>query len=313
MNKTLKVGNLSAEAGSKVQGFLNVTNTSHKIPVTIINGIGEGKTISITGGVHGGEYPGIETSVRLAKMFEPKHISGCLIIIHPVNLESFYAKTQYYNPIDGKNLNREFPGNALGTFTQRLAYTLSSEVFAQSDFYIDMHGGDIHEALEPFVIYSKLGKEENVKLSKEASSMLGIKYVVGSLSQNGSIGAASLMGVPGFLVEIGRDGLWSEDEVERYVSGMVNVLKHLNVLEGNPIVENVEYFDSMKGKNSEQMGLWYPTIKPGDKVKLGDKLGEISDCFSNLLGEYFASEDCLVLYVASSLSINIGDPLYAWV
>ena len=40
-------------------------------------------------------------------------------------------------------------------------------------------------------------------------------------------------------------------------------------------------------------------------------LGEIRDYFTNVLGEYFAPCDGVMLYVISSLPINAGDPIIA--
>uniref|UniRef100_UPI0016468C7C succinylglutamate desuccinylase/aspartoacylase family protein n=1 Tax=Lawsonibacter celer TaxID=2986526 RepID=UPI0016468C7C len=232
--------------------------------------------------------------------------------VHPVNVPAFQAKLQYVGPYDGKNLNREYPGLATGTVTQRIAYTISSQLFTQADFYMDLHGGDIHESLTPFVIYSKLGDEAQTKLSLEASKALGVKYVCGSVSTNGTFGCAATMGVPGFLGEIGNCGLWSEDEVKQYVDGVSNVLRLLKVLPGE-VVENKEavVVDHMTGLDAQQTGCWYPCVKINDVVKKGQKLGEIRDYFTNVLGEYFAPCDGVMLYVISSLPINAGDPIIA--
>ena len=306
------MGELSASAGSKVQGYLEVEGTPVKMPITLINGVNEGKTVVITGGTHGGEYPGVEASIRLAKILQPAEVSGQLIIVHPVNVPAFQAKLQYVGPYDGKNLNREYPGLATGTVTQRIAYTISSQLFTQADFYMDLHGGDIHESLTPFVIYSKLGDEAQTKLSLEASKALGVKYVCGSVSTNGTFGCAATMGVPGFLGEIGNCGLWSEAEVKQYVDGVSNVLRLLKVLPGE-VVENKEavVVDHMTGLDAQQTGCWYPCVKINDVVKKGQKLGEIRDYFTNVLGEYFAPCDGVMLYVISSLPINAGDPIIA--
>ena len=310
--KVLSVGELSASAGSKVQGYLEVEGTPVKMPITLINGVNEGKTVVITGGTHGGEYPGVEASIRLAKILQPAEVSGQLIIVHPVNVPAFQAKLQYVGPYDGKNLNREYPGLATGTVTQRIAYTISSQLFTQADFYMDLHGGDIHESLTPFVIYSKLGDEAQTKLSLEASKALGVKYVCGSVSTNGTFGCAATMGVPGFLGEIGNCGLWSEAEVKQYVDGVSNVLRLLKVLPGE-VVENKEavVVDHMTGLDAQQTGCWYPCVKINDVVKKGQKLGEIRDYFTNVLGEYFAPCDGVMLYVISSLPNNAGDPIIA--
>ena len=97
MSKTymLQVGELCAAAGEKKQGYLEVAGTPVKMPVTLINGVKEGKTVLITGGTHGGEYPGVETAIRLACLLQPEEISGQMIIVHPCNVPAFLAKLQY--------------------------------------------------------------------------------------------------------------------------------------------------------------------------------------------------------------------------
>ena len=310
--KVVNVGTLSAAPGQKTQGFLDIAGTPVQIPVTLINGVSEGKTVVITGGTHGGEYPGVETAIRLARTLTPEEICGQLIIVHPCNVPAFQAKLQYVGPYDGKNLNREYPGLATGTVTQRIAYAVSSMLFTQADFYMDLHGGDIHEALTPFVLYSRLGDEKQTALSRQAARALGVSYICGSVSSNGTFGCAAQMGVPGFLAEIGNLGLWSEEEVEQYLKGVKNVLRLLSVMDGDPF-ENPDCidFEKMVGGDAEQTGCWYPQVKLNEKVKAGQKLGEIRDYFGNVLGEYTAPCDGVVLYVIASLAINKGDPIYA--
>lgn len=312
MAEVFRVGNLTAQPGTKVRGFLKVINSDLEMPITLINGAKPGKTVVITGGTHGGEYPGIETAIRLAQQLEPAEVSGRLAIVHPVNTTAFLAKTQYVGPLDGKNLNRVFPGKATGTISERIAYTITTELHAQAEFYMDLHGGDIHEALVPFVLYPAGAREEVVRASREAASLFGVKYVVGSYSTNGTYGSAAMQGVPGILAEIGQCGLWSEEEVERYIRGVKNVLRHLGVLPGEgQRFDDVVYLPKMVGVNAEHTGCWYPRVKPGDRVTRGEKMGEIRDYFGRVLGEYYAPGDGVVLYVISSLAINAGEPVFA--
>ena len=310
--KIITAGELSAAPGEKKQGFLEVKGTPVKMPVTLINGVQEGKTALITGGTHGGEYPGVETAIRLAASLTPEEVKGQLIIVHPCNVPAFQAKMQYLGPYDGKNLNREYPGLATGTVTQRIAFTVSSMLFPRADFYMDLHGGDIHEQLTPFVIYSKLGDEQQTACAIEGSKALGVKYVVGSVSSNGTFGCAATMGVPGFLAEIGNLGLWTEEEVAQYLAGVKNVLRLLEILDGD-VVENKEaaLCDRMVGVDADKTGCWYPCVTIDEPVKKGQKIGEIRDYFGNLLAEYTSPADGVCVYVIRSLAINEGDPLFA--
>ncbi|MDP3488490.1 MAG: M14 family metallopeptidase [Bacillota bacterium] len=312
MLQLFEVGNLSVAPGNKLQGFLQVANSDLTMPVTLINGAALGKTVVITSGVHGGEYPGIEAAIRLAKSLDAKDICGRVAIVHPVNTTAFQAKLQYVAPLDGKNLNRMFPGRALGTISERIAYTISTELHAQADFYMDLHGGDIHEALVPFVLYPAFAGEDIAEVSRSAAALLGVPYVVGSYSATGTFGSAAAQGVPGFLGEIGQCGVWTEEQVEAYMRGVINILKHLDVVAG--VVEDlgpVTYLPRMVGTNADHTGCWYPSVQPGDQVQMGQKIGEIRDYFGTTLGEYSATLSGTVLYVISSLAINVGDPIVA--
>lgn len=306
----LSVHGINSKPGNKAQGFISVEGTPAKIPVTLINGVRPGKQILITGGVHGGEYPCIETAIQLAKRIDPQTIAGSVLVFHPVNVPAFFAKLQYYGPHDGKNLNRVFPGKAKGTVSERIAHAMHQYQQA-ADFFIDLHGGDIHESLIPFVIYSNLGGEKLANESRLASAAVGFPYVVGSVSDNGSIGAAALAGTPGFLAELGQCGRWSNGEVEEYIEATYNVLRALGVLTGEVISHKVTFLKKMAVIVAEQEGCWYAFKKLEEKVKKGDTLGEIRDFFGNVLSEYKAEDEGVLLYVVTSLAITKGDPLAA--
>ncbi len=297
-------------SNSKTRGFIPVQGTPVEMPFTFIHGAKPGKAILLTGGVHGGEYPCIETAIQLANELDPAEVSGTILIIHPVNPAAFLARMQYYGPYDGKNLNRVFPGKATGTVSERIAYQVHQ--FQQAaDFFLDLHGGDIHEALVPFVIYSKLGDPAKAEQSRLASALLGFPYVVGSVSDNGSIGAAAQSGTPGFLAELGQCGRWNQAEVEQYKSAVGNVLRYLEVLPGEVKPYEAEFLEKMLVTTSKEEGCWYPSVELEDQVKKGQKLGEIRDFFGTVKAEYFADSDGIVLYLVTSLAITVNDPLCA--
>ncbi|MGE5561112.1 MAG: succinylglutamate desuccinylase/aspartoacylase family protein [Chloroflexota bacterium] len=308
--ETIHVGNLTCTPGNKTRGLLEVCGSDLKLPVTIIAGAKPGPTVAITGGTHGGEYPGIETAIRLARSLEPGDVSGCVIIVHPVNITAFYARSQYVVPEDGRNLNRMYPGRARGTFSERIAYTVFNEVMARADFYLDLHGGDIHESLTPFVLYPTACAPEVAEKSRAAAAVMGIPIVLGSLSINGTFGAAAAKGIPGLLAEIGGCGRWNEEEVAQYLRAVHNVLRHLGVLAG-PVADlgKPTFYPRMGGVNAEQNGCWYPCVGLGDKVREGDKIGEIRDFFGEKLADYRAPANGVIVYVVTSLAITAGDPL----
>ena len=80
--KDLVVGGLVAAPGTKVTGFLPVPGTDVQLPITLVNGAKDGPRLSVTGGIHGAEYPGIEAAIRLAAKLDPAEVSGTVVVVH---------------------------------------------------------------------------------------------------------------------------------------------------------------------------------------------------------------------------------------
>lgn len=309
----LRLGNLIADRGEKKQGFVNVYDTNYSMPVTLINGELLGKTILITGGIHGCEYTAIQTVIELAKEINPKNVSGKIIIIHPVNVQAFKKKVSAINPWDNKNLNREFPGDINGTISEKICYFIENECHSQCDFYIDLHGGDLYEMATNFVYYPGIAEENVIKESKEIASLLNVDYVVKSGAKTGAYNYAAIKGIPSILIEKGGRGLWSKEEIYDYKNDILTILKHFNVLEGQ-IKKDKEPVNITEAVYLESTcdGCWYPKVKAGQKVNEGEMLGEVKDFFGNVIERYYARVSGVVLYMTVSLSVEKDEPLVAY-
>ena len=149
-----QLGSLRANAGQAVSGYLEVPalcDSGARIPVSLVRGSADGPVLALIAGTHGYEYPGISALQRLRQSIDPRTLRGTLILVHIANPPSFYGRTIYTSPADGKNLNRVFPGRPDGTLSERIAYEITTQVIAKADFLVDLHAGDGNEALRPYV------------------------------------------------------------------------------------------------------------------------------------------------------------------
>src|SRR5262245_34685253 len=79
------------------------------LPITVVRA-GPGPLVLFTGGNHGDEYEGQIALLKLARELEPTDlVRGGVIIMPMINPPAVDAGTRT-SPIDGKNLNRVFPG-----------------------------------------------------------------------------------------------------------------------------------------------------------------------------------------------------------
>jgi predicted deacylase len=308
----LVVGSIQAAPGTKATGFLEVPGTSIQMPVTVVNGAGSGPLLSITAGVHGGEYPGIEAAIRTAASLEARELRGRAIIVHIVDVPSFLGRNIYICPLDGKNPNRVFPGNPAGTVSERLAHTLFTEVIARSDYYVDLHGGDINEALIPFTILLETGTPSVDTRALDLARAYGIRYVLSGRVSGGTYAAAAARGIPAILTEAGGQGLLEEAALQLHLRGLRNVMRHLGmtpgaVEPGDPMIR----LAALHWVTSSHTGLFYPNVAPGDQVKKGERVGETRDYFGRRLAEITAPADGIVMFTVTTPATNLSDPLFA--
>ena len=312
MKRTLQVGGVAAKAGRKVAGFLEVSGTDVRMPLTLVNGIDEGKTLLITAGIHGGEYASIEATIRLAVQVQTNEVSGQMILMPLVSPEAFHARQQYILPADRKNVNRQFPGNALGTVSERIAHTVVTHAASQADAWIDLHGGDIHEALVPVVGYLEEGEPSVQRRARELVEVFGIEHVMHPKDLSGTtFKTAAALGIPCIIAEAGQCGQLDEESVQRLVRGCTNVARHLGVLPGQPEPKvALTVFREYPWVRAEHAGCWHPAVQVGDTVRRGQHIGTIKDYFGMVVAEYSAPADGMVLLLATSLAMNAGDPLF---
>jgi predicted deacylase len=311
MSDTLTIGSLSAERGQKLRGWLPVPGTAIQLPLALIHGARPGPTLLVTGGIHGGEYPGIEAAIQLARALDPAAMSGSAIVVAIASPTAFQARMQYRVPEDGLNLNRQFPGRATGTVSQRLAACVMAQLAARADAWVDLHGGDIHEELEPFTIYSAGAAAAVRDESARLAAAYGIRYLVESDSvRGGTYGAAAAIDLPCILTEAGGVGQLDPAEQAAHSRGLQNVLRALGILPGAPeSVEPNTLLRTFHVVTSEHAACWYPAVRAGDTVGQGQPLGELRDYFGDRVAQISAPLAGVVLYRVTSLAVDPGDPL----
>src|SRR5262249_18003477 len=115
MKADLTVGPILAKSGQTSSGVIDLGDTT--IPITVVNGKKDGPVLALVAGNHGYEYPPIVALQMLRPRINPKKISGAIIMVHVANMPSFLGRTVYFSPVDGKNLNRVYPGKKDGTIS----------------------------------------------------------------------------------------------------------------------------------------------------------------------------------------------------
>lgn len=311
---TLSVAGIEVEAGKRVTRVVRAEIGVHTVdvPVIAINGSSDGPQVAITAGIHGAEYVGIEAARRVGMTIDPGQVHGSLVIVPIANTTAFFSRSIYVSGFDGQNLNRMFPGNAQGSTTEVLAAWLFHTVIAPSQYYIDMHGGDMIEALVPFALYNESSDPAVEEAARGMALATGIQRIIKGATSGSTYGAAAAAGIPAVLAEIGGQGVWDETLVEDHKESTLRVLRHLSVLPGEVRpTHNQRLYDTFAWMRAEVDGLFHPTVRVGERVEEGQPIGAIVDYFGRPLQPLHAVTGGEIGFLVTSLAMNIGDPLLA--
>lgn len=277
-----------------------------EVPLHVYGDPDQGPTVSLMAGVHGCEYTSILGLRRFLKGLDETELRGCLRVVPMANIASFHSRTAFVVPHDGLNLNRCFPGNPDGSFTERLAWGLFEQLIRPAQYHIDMHAGDQVEDLEPFTIYDVSAVQDQ---SRTVANAYGLGYTIrtersASPIAGTSSAAAAEAGIASFTAEAGGRGLVDEHSVAQHVEGVRRVLSVLGVLPGSfeplPVPIELTHWTWLRATEG---GWWSPSVSVGTPVTAGDVLGTVEALDGSSLEEITASEDGVPLFMTTSPAV----------
>jgi predicted deacylase len=236
-----------------------------------------------------------------------------------VNVASFEQKVPHLNPVDGKNMNRFYPGNPNGTQTERAAWAITKEVVEKADYLIDLHGGDLDESLRPYSYWAPTGNAKQDAVSREMALAFGLDTIIISTDRPRELNAAkyletnaSLHGKPSITVESGHAGTVDPEDVWALANGCMSVMRYLKMVNrptGSNPVENPVWIARIESVTSTPTGIFYPLVKRGAYVQRGMKIGYVTDYFGATTFEARAPESGVVLYICAVPSMKKGDTI----
>ncbi len=296
--------------------FSDAAGNTGNLPISIVKGKMDGPVFTIVAGVHGYEYPPIIATQKLLEEIKTENLKGTLIIIPIANMASFYTRTPFINPQDQKNLNNAFPGKKDGSITEQLAYFITTHIIPVSDVFLDVHGGDACEDLIPFVCYyNNTKKPDQTALAKKLSENSGFQYVVSypykildTEPAKYTFKQAVQDGKTALSIECGKLGNVQSENVSLIKKGVYNMLETMDMYaNGTRAHKSIIYCNNQTYVNASVKGIFYSTLKAGDRVKKDQIVGYTTDEFGVVLEEYKATNDGIILYMLATPPINIDD------
>lgn len=273
----------------KQSGLLGVpqsTNTSgwatQYIPITVVQN-GRGSTVLLFGGNHGDEYEGPVALLKLARELQPEQVQGRVIIVPMLNRPAVEVGTRL-SPIDGRNMNRAFPGRRDDTITGMIAHYVTNALFPLADVVVDIHSGGRSAHFLPSVNMHRVADDRQMAEMIRAGMAWAAPYVFIYRDVGGEgllPGEAEKLGKITLGTEVGSASQFGVEMLGITERGIRNVLRLYEVLTDEPFTAPAEPAQVVAATERDDYlmapasGIFEPFCEMGDMLTAGQTLGQI--------------------------------------
>lgn len=284
------------------------------LPLLIAQGTAPGPTLALLAGVHGDEYEGIRAIPELLRELNLDRLRGRVLAVPICNVPAYWSATRC-SPIDGHNLARVFPGNAEGTITERIAHVLTGQILARADFLIDLHSAGVQYSMPTMVGYhaddTPLGRA-----STAAAHAFGCEVLWGHppdpTATGRTISAAIQLGIPWLYTEAPGAGRTRPEDVACFKQGVINVMRHLGMLPGEPVLQPVRRHLFGSGNLDRPVlagasGYFIADVELLEEVEAGQPLARILGAYGEVLEVLHAPRSGCVGMLRGLPMIHAGD------
>ena len=275
-----------------------------KIPIHIRRAEKNGPVVFVTAALHGDEINGTGAVRQLIQ--DPKFdlLRGSVILVPVLNLLAFDRHSRYLP--DRRDLNRSFPGSRSGSLASRMARTIFDEIVLRSDFGIDLHTAAVRRTNYPNV----RGDLTDPEVRKLAEAF-GSEIIINGKGPKGAFRReACRAGCPTIVMEGGEVWKVEPSIVESAARGIKNVLRSLEMLEGEP--ESPEYqivIQKSKWIRAEKGGFLQFHVKPGDIISKNQPIATNTTLLGRERSVLQAPFNAAVIGMTTLPAISPGEPV----
>lgn len=261
------------------------------VPIIVARGHKEGKVVGLTAAVHGNELNGIPVIQRLFSEIDLTQLRGAIVGVPIVNVPSFILKQRRFP--DGVDLNHIMPGDPNGSISQVYAWRIVHLFIHQFDFLLDLHTAS-NGRVNSYYIRADMSDETVRKMALLQNAQI----IVHNPPNDGTLrGTADEMGIFAITLEVGNPNRFQKGMIRDGLTGIHNLLGHFDITDSE--VED-QSEDTVICKRS----YWIYTDVGGllrvhpdvtQLVKKGEIIASVHNIFGDLIKEYEAPEDGIVI------------------
>ena len=261
------------------------------LPVLVARGAQPGKILGLTAAIHGNELNGIPVIQRLFKEIDVQQLTGTIVGIPVVNVPSLLRKKRRF--IDGSDLNHIMPGKPDGTVSEVYAWRVFHRIVQEFDYLIDLHTAS-NGRINSYYIRADMADETVRKMALLQNAQI----IVHNPPSDGTLrGAADEAEIPAITLEVGNPNTFQKGMIRDGLTGIHNLMCFLGMTPGEVEEANEETIICKKSYwiYTDTGGIMTVHPQVSQQVKKGEKIATMRNIFGDIVKEYLAPADGVVI------------------
>ena len=261
------------------------------IPIIVARGFEDGKTLGLTAAVHGNELNGIPVIQRIFKEINVKELKGSIVGIPVINVLALLRKKRQF--IDGTDLNHIMPGKPNGTVSEVYAWRIVNRIIKEFDLLIDLHTASTGR-VNSYYIRADMDDEIVQKMALLQYPQIIVHNPPSDRTLRGTAGE---MGIPAITLEVGNPSTFQKGLIRDSLTGIHNILGHFGMLDCELEESDEETIICKKSYwiYTDRGGIMTVHPKVTNFVKKGEIIATMRNIFGDVVKEYYAPEDGVVI------------------
>lgn len=270
----------------------NGVGQSILVPAIVAKGKEPGPVLGLTAVVHGNELNGLKVVQNVIKHIDTDKLRGCVVGIPVVNVPSILNQERRF--IDGEDLNRLFPGKADGNVSEVYAFRIIERIVSRFNYLIDLHTASFGRINS---YYIRANMEDPV--DRQLAILQDAQIILHNKGKDGTLrAAAEELGIKSITVEVGNPNRFQPGMIDSGLEGIFNVMHYLDMIATDKelaLEDKAVHCSRSYWIYADRGGLLDVHPELVDRIKKGDRIAVTRNVFGDVIREYFAPEDGVVI------------------
>lgn len=275
------------------------------------------KSACVVGAIRGNEVQQLYVCSQLIKALTDLEEKGAIVsnneilVIPSVNHYSMNIGKRFWT-VDNTDINRIFPGNAMGNTTQRIA----SGVFDKVQGY--NYGIQFASFYMPGDFIPHVRMMETGKQNPSLANLFGLQYVVVRKPRPFDITTLNynwqMWDTNAFSVYTNATDQINEKSAKQAVAAVLRFLTRMGIIRYNShsgYIASVLYEDDLTSVRTDTAGFYRRKKETGEEVHHGEVLAEIMDPYEGtVITQILSPTDGIIFFAYQSPLINENEIVY---